>query len=186
MIYSIMKPMYFPSLNFIWNLINSDVFISDEGIEYKYEYGIMKIDKKEYKIPVLFKKGDKYSEVEICNVIDWQGDHYKAIIDKYKDAPYYDKYIDIFTTLYCKRSWKKLSDFNRYFLEILIYRLKITADIYYKKSDIRIGGGIYLKNYKEKINRNKFEESGIMVTDVTTKEGEKSILDLMFYKDLKC
>lgn len=119
----ILQPGYLPWLGFFEQLYRSDVFVLYDDVQYdkgswrnrnriKTAHGIQWLT-----VPVLFKlhEAPLIYEVKIDNTINWRKKHLRAIQLNYAKAPYYKKYLDIFTEVYSKE-WEYLVELDSYLI----------------------------------------------------------------------
>ena len=70
----------------------------------------------------------RFFEIEISQVENWQIKHYKTITTSYKKAPYFADYHYLLEELYLKQKWKNLSEFNIFSTKLLAQALGITTN----------------------------------------------------------
>lgn len=110
---------YLPDLTFWAKMQLSDAFVVADDLQYSNHAHINRcrikgIDGPQWlTVPVLTKGAgaQKISEVRIVNESDWRQRHLRSLHVCYRNAAYFEKYIDFFEKLY-RREWRFLIDLN--------------------------------------------------------------------------
>jgi hypothetical protein len=117
MIISIHQPQYLPWLGYFDKILESDIFVFLDNVQYKKNEFQNRNKIKTAKgwqwltVPVLYHFSQKIFEVGINQEINWQKDHLKTLIVNYNRAPFFGKYSAYFEKLYSK-TWGRLIDIN--------------------------------------------------------------------------
>lgn len=121
MIVAIHQPQYLPWLGYFDKIIKADAFCFLDNVQYKKNEWqnrnrIKTAQQQQWlTVPVRYSFGQKISEIKINNAVNWQRKHLQALITNYKKAPYFDKYVNIFETVYSKH-WELLPELNIYLI----------------------------------------------------------------------
>jgi hypothetical protein len=135
MILTAHQPVYLPWLGLFHKIWLSDTFVSFDIAQYLPKEWMNRNKIKTHNgeewltVPVL-KKGfltKKTFEIRINNSINWRRKHFKSICLNYKNAKYYDYYINILEKVYLKK-WDFLSDLNEYILKTFLKELNIKVN----------------------------------------------------------
>ena len=132
MICSIHQPQSFPWLGYFAKIIQSDVFIFLDDVQFK---------KNEWQnrnkvkcgdiwqwltVPVKHNFGQTIKETEINNNINWNRKNLQKLRTCYGKAQYFNLYFPEIENLF-NSGWKYLSDFNIAFIKWIMDRLKIST-----------------------------------------------------------
>ncbi|MBU1995662.1 MAG: WbqC family protein, partial [Candidatus Omnitrophica bacterium] len=131
---SIMQPGYLPWLGFFELIDQCDQFVILDDVQYtKRDWRSRnKIRTKNgwiwLTVPILSKGREEQliKDVEINNDISWNNDHLNSIKINYSKAPFFDKYIEFFETLYNQR-WEHLIDLNMDIIYFLTKEINIST-----------------------------------------------------------
>ncbi len=123
MVIGILQPGYLPWLGFFEQLYVSDVFVILDDVQYdkhgwRNRNRIKTADGAQWlTVPILLKFDEKPAicEVRIDNKINWRQKHLKAIVQNYRKAPYFDRYIGRFEEAY-GTDWEYLVDLDMFFI----------------------------------------------------------------------
>lgn len=135
MILTAHQPVYLPWLGLFHKIWLSDTFVSFDIAQYLPKEWMNRNKIKTHNgeewltVPVL-KKGfltKKTFEIRINNSINWRRKHFKSICLNYKNAKYYDYYINILEKVYLKK-WDFLSDLNECILKTFLKELNINVN----------------------------------------------------------
>jgi hypothetical protein len=142
--YSVHQPQYLAWLGFFDKIAKSDVFVVLDQVQYKHrEYqNRNRIRTKDgwmwLSVPVLYSSGVLMRDVMIDQARDWRSEHLKSLRSWYARAPYFEKHIGYFESLYAK-PWSRLFDLNMDQLGFFLKELGITTRIVLE-SDLGAGG----------------------------------------------
>lgn len=190
MILTAHQPVYLPWLGLFHKIWLSDVFVSFDIAQYLTKDWMNRnkiktnVGDNWLTVPVL-KKGflnKKTYEIRINNSLNWRRKHFKSLCINYKNAKYYDHYINIFEKIYSKK-WDFLSDLNEYILKIFLKELNIKIN-FLKASDHDFAGkgsGLVLDMCKKlKADYYIFGEQGKNYAN--EKEFQKNEIKIFFQK----
>lgn len=129
-----MQPGYLPWLGFFELIDQCDQFVILDDVQYtKRDWRSRnKIRTKNgwiwLTVPILSKGREEQliKDVEINNDISWNNDHLNSIKINYSKAPFFDKYIEFFETLYNQR-WEHLIDLNMDIIYFLTKEINIST-----------------------------------------------------------
>lgn len=136
MIISIHQPNYIPWIGFFNKLINSDIFVVFDDVQYPRgkEFG-----NRNYictnngpvllTVPVSKRSEFKlWNEIEVVNVTNWNDKHLKSIEFAYKKSPYFNEYFEFISEIY-STEYTKLLDLNVRFIKMVVDKLDIETKI---------------------------------------------------------
>lgn len=136
---SIRQPVYLPALVYFDLLLQSDIHVIYDNVQYeRRHYGNRnRIRNSSHpqgwqwlSIPIIQKGkvNQLYSETQIDNKIPWAKQHWKAIISNYSKTPYFKKYSAFFEDIY-KKEWNRLVDLNFAITKFILNELEINTKI---------------------------------------------------------
>ncbi|MCB9800526.1 MAG: WbqC family protein [Candidatus Omnitrophica bacterium] len=125
---------YLPWLRYIHKIASCDVFVILDTIQFN-KNGWQNRNKiktsqgaKILTVPVLHKRAQNLSEVEIDTKQRWAKKHWGTILAAYQKAPHFDEHRKFFEEIY-SREWEKLNELNHemlsYFVNVLGIKTKI-------------------------------------------------------------
>ncbi len=188
MIVSIHQPCYLPWLGYFDKIARSDIHVVLDTVQFEKNSFTNRNKIKTSQgwcwltVPVMTK--GKYGRLSLTtlhidNTQNWQSKHFKSIIMNYKNAPFFDRYIESLKSFYEEKHWTFLGKLNiemlKYFLSILGINTKIVMASSIKpdgkKSDLilnicrNFGATEYIsgelgRNY---LNEESFTDAGINV-----------------------
>jgi len=204
------QPAYLPWMGYFHKIINSDIFIVMDSVQYEKNSFINrnKINTPNgdiwLTVPVLTKdyKTKQLKDLEIQNNIKWKQKHVDSIFFNYKKTQYFKYYYPVIKDMY-QISHNNLGDLLKHQLKVLLNLLEIDTKIVYL-SDLNINSskqelikdmclstdsnefifGSQGKNYAEK---NYFDKNNISIKFQETKPNTNllSVLDIIFNKGVK-
>lgn len=134
---SIHQPQYIPWLGYFFKILNSDVFILFDTVQYARgkHYG----NRNQIKTPQgpqwltvpILKRSDliPYSEIMIDESQYWAQKHWRSIDFAYRKAPFFERYSPNLRELYLGQKWRMLVDFNSAMLQFSLNALGITTRV---------------------------------------------------------
>ena len=131
---AIHQPGYIPWLSFFKKIINSDIFVFLDDVQYakNYFHNRNKIRTNEgaswITVPVEYKFGQLFNEIKIDNKINWAKKHQKTISMSYSKAKYFDSIWKQFEPIY-QNQFDKLIDLNMNIINKLMDVLSIKKKI---------------------------------------------------------
>jgi hypothetical protein len=147
MIVSIHQPNYIPWLGFFHKIVQSDVYVSLDIVQFtknsfqnrnkiKTANGEMWLT-----VPVLTKNkfGQITNEAEINNSVSWGRGHCRSIRQNYGKAAYFKFFIEFFETVYMDENFTKLVDLNETILKFINKTLGIRSK-FIKASSLGVQG----------------------------------------------
>ncbi len=146
MILTAHQPVYLPWLGLFHKIWLANTFVSFDIAQYLTKDWMNRNKIKTHNgsewltVPVL-KKGflsKKTFEMRINNTLNWRRKHFKSLCVNYKNAKYYDYYINILEKIYLKK-WDFLSDLNEYILKTFLKELNINIK-FLKASELNFNG----------------------------------------------
>jgi len=146
MIISSHQPNYLPYIGFFNKVIQSDIFVLLDHVQYvdKEWQNRNKIREPNngwiwLTVPTQNKHTlQKINEVIIENSADWQRHHWNLIKNSYGKSPFFEHYRDFFEDVYLKK-WVKLFDLNETIITYILRELDIKTKIV-RSSDLNIEG----------------------------------------------
>lgn len=186
MIVSIHQPQYLPWLGYFDKIDRSDIFVFLDDVQYKKNewQNRNKIKTKKnwqwITLPVLYKFGQKISEVLINNTVNWKRKHWTALLTNYSKAKYFKEYKDFFEDTY-NRNWNYLVDINIDIISYLIGALGIRTQLV-RASEFKLGGkgSAHLVDICKKLGADRYL-SGMGGRDyLQLEEFEKSKIKVIF------
>jgi len=135
-IITIHQPDFLPWLGFFHRLIQSDLFVVLDTVQYVRRgwHNRVNINTKNgvkwLTVPVISKNQFKQSikDTRICKSEDWQSKHLRILSNSYRKAPYFDEIFPHFIKVY-EPGFSSLPENNMAFLSTVIQILNITIDI---------------------------------------------------------
>ncbi len=141
---AIHQPQYLPWCGYFNKIINCDVFVFLDDVQYKKNewQNRNRIKNKNgtiwLTVPVHYRFGQKINEVYIDNKILWRKDHLKSIEYNYKKAKYFDDFFPVIENL-LKKEYDLLVDVNIESIKIILSYLGIEKKII-KSSELKVEG----------------------------------------------
>lgn len=142
MIVSIHQPHFFPWLNYFNKIVNSDVFVVLDDVQFRRRYfqnrAKIKVADKEQWITVPLEKHSRSTLIKDMEIIQNKSYHNiaKTIENVYKRAPFFDVYFQEIEHVLSKE-FHSLNDLNIALLKLLLKILEIDVPIY-KSSELGI------------------------------------------------
>lgn len=138
------QPACLPWLGYFHKIALSDKFIILDNVQFEKNSFINRNKIKTAQgviwltVPVLISGHIQktISGIEINNRTDWRKKHWKSIYFNYKKAPYFQRYVDFFESLY-KKEWTKLYNLIEYMLFFFIKELGIKT-VFYKQTNLQL------------------------------------------------
>ncbi len=136
MILAAQQPGYLPGLSFFYKMAVADIFILADDVQYTSHGSINRTRIRHaggvqwLTVPVLTRGRGKQRihEVEIARDIHWRQKHLKTLWVNYKNAAYFEKYIDFFEGIY-HDDWYKLLDLNLAGIEFIREALNLDCKL---------------------------------------------------------
>jgi len=134
MICAIHQPQTFPYIGYFAKIIQSDIFVFFDDVQFKknewQNRNRIKTDKgwMWLTVPVIHKFGQKINEVQINNKDNWRKKHINTFYTYYRKAPYFNEIIKNLEEIYSKE-YDKLLDFNITSTNWILGYLKINKKI---------------------------------------------------------
>jgi len=131
---AIHQPQTFPWLGYIAKIIQSDVFVILDNVQFKknewQNRNRIKIaaGTQWLTVPVIHKFGQLINDVKINNTSNWQHKHIQALKTNYGKANYYSDLMPEIEHLYNK-DWQNLAEFNIAGIKWILKKLVITTPI---------------------------------------------------------
>ena len=131
---AIHQPGYIPWLAFFKKIINSDIFIFLDDVQYakNYFHNRNKIRTNDgaswVTVPVEYKFGQLFNEIKIDNKKNWSKKHQKTISMSYSKAKYFDSTWKLFEAIY-QDEFDQLLDLNMRIINQLMDLLSIKKKI---------------------------------------------------------
>ena len=134
---SIHQPAFLPWLGYFERILNSDLHIVLDHVQYEKNSFINRNKIKTPQgsiwltVPVTTK--GKFGSNPICDLKisqhnPWQKKHLKAIMFNYAKAPFFMNYSDFLQDMF-SRSWENIADLNLHFIHFALRELKITTPL---------------------------------------------------------
>ncbi len=149
MICSIHQPQTFPWLGYFAKIIQSDVFIFLDNVQFKKNEFQNRNKIKTHDswnwltVPVIHNFGQNINKVKINNNIRWKHKHLQTLKSYYGKANYFHKYFPEIKQLY-ENNWIYLSDFNIAHIKWMMEKFQITTPTF-------IASQIDISKYNEQI-----------------------------------
>ncbi|MBI4234988.1 WbqC family protein [Candidatus Peregrinibacteria bacterium] len=136
MIVTIHQPEYLPYLGFFDRIIESDVFVILDHVQFQksgfihrnkikthngWRWLTVTVDSKMKNMPI--------NTVKIKNESGWSSEHYKLLKIYYQKAPFFEQYEQLLQDIY-NREWEYIVDLDIYLLERLLAVLGIKTKLY--------------------------------------------------------
>jgi hypothetical protein len=144
MIYSVHQPQYLPWLGFFDKVDKSDVFVFLDDVQYKHRefQNRNKIRTKDgwiwLSVPVFEERGMKIKDIRIDPTRSWAEGHLKSLKSWYAKAPYFDRHIGFFESLFAKKR-ERLVDLNVAVIEYVLGVLGIKKKVFFE-TELSAGG----------------------------------------------
>lgn len=130
MICAIHQPQTFPWLGYIAKLLQADVFVLLDTVQFKKNEWQNRNKLKTpngwqwLTVPVRHQFGQTIAQVEINTTANWRHKHLQTFKTYYARAPYFDAYLPELETLYA-REWHFLAPFNIAGIQWILNQLEI-------------------------------------------------------------
>ncbi|NER93873.1 MAG: WbqC family protein [Symploca sp. SIO1B1] len=132
MIVAIHQPQYLPWIPYFLKILESDIFIILDSVDFQ-KNGLQNRNCIKtaqgacwLTVPVRQRLGQKISEVEIENKINWRKKHWKTIALNYAKAKYFHLYEDELKEIY-EKDWSLLSELNIHMIQLMNRWMKIST-----------------------------------------------------------
>ncbi|MFQ3675105.1 MAG: WbqC family protein [Endomicrobiia bacterium] len=141
---SIHQPQYLPWAGYFNKILNSDIFVILDDVQYKknewQNRNRIKSSSGELwlTVPVHYTFGQKINEIKIDNKIFWSKKHLKSIELNYKRAPFFNEIFPLVEKVLSKE-YIYLVDINVELIKIILNYLEINKKIV-KSSEYKIVG----------------------------------------------
>lgn len=141
MIIAIHQPQYLPWLGYFDKIEQSDVFVFLDNVQFKKNewQNRNKIKTSEgwqwLSVPVIHSFGQKISDVEINNTVQWGRKHLNALATHYSKAPFFQNHIDFLEKTF-SQEWKRLAEINIHLIHYLTEALGIKNKKFIIASDL--------------------------------------------------
>jgi len=135
MICAIHQPQTFPWLGYIAKIMQSDVFVILDNVQFKKNEWQNRNRIKTQQgpqwltVPVLHNFGQLISEVEINNNVNWRHKHIQSLQTNYAKADYFNQLMREIEEIY-DREWNHLREFNLAGIKWILRLLKINTPIF--------------------------------------------------------
>ena len=144
---AIHQPNYIPWLGYFYKVVNCDVFVFLDNVQYEKNSYVnrnkIKTTQGELWLTVdVITKGrhdQPISQVAINNSVSWNRRHWKSIQQNYSKASYYNSYQAIFESTY-HRPWDRLYDLNEHLIMSICNILSLKETEFLKASDLNVSG----------------------------------------------
>jgi len=154
----ILQPHYLPYCGFFKLIEKSDVFVFFDNVQFEARSWQHRnriktpLDFKWLTVPVIKTFGQKISDVQINNELQWQKQHLTAIQQSYGRAPCFSDYKDFFNEVYSKK-FTSLSDLNIYLIKWLCSTMGFKTE-FIKASELDVSAkrSELLANICKKVN----------------------------------
>jgi hypothetical protein len=188
MILTAHQPVYLPWLGLFHKIWLSETFVSFDIAQYLTKEWMNRNKIKTHNgdewltVPVL-KKGffkKKTFEIRINNSLNWRRKHFKSLCINYKNAKYYDYYINILEKIYLKK-WDFLSDLNEHILKIFLKELNIKMNfIKASEQDFTGKGSALVLDMCKKLKANKYVFGSQGKNYVVEKDFNQNNIEIFF------
>ncbi|MBN2600717.1 MAG: WbqC family protein [Candidatus Marinimicrobia bacterium] len=134
MICAIHQPQTFPWLGYIAKIIQSDIFVILENVQFKKNEWqnrnrIKTVAGTQWlTVPVIHKFGQYINEVQINSSSNWQHKHIQALKTNYGKAKYYSNLMPEIEQLY-SQDWLNLAEFNLAGIRWILEKLTICTPV---------------------------------------------------------
>jgi len=140
------QPQYLPWIGYFHKIMNVDVFVFLDNVQYKKREFQNRNKIKTSQGPIwltvpAITKGrfyQKIKDVEINNTERWKEKHFEAIKRNYSKAKYFRDWYMFLEELYSK-GWNKLIDLNVFIIKKFIEYLEIEVEIFFE-TELNITG----------------------------------------------
>jgi len=140
---SVHQPQYLPWLGYFDKIINSDIFVFLDCVQYKHREFQNRNRIRTQKgwmwltVPVITHNAREQlvSQTKINNAFPWQRRHLNAIKNSYGKTPYFEKYFPFFENIYNKK-WDRLIELNLTIINYILCQLRVKTNIMFE-SDIK-------------------------------------------------
>jgi len=133
---SIHQPLYLPWLGFFKKMMNSDIFVIFDDVDFVKNMFFNKNSIRDKKkpihltVPVKKESGVLIKDIKIDNSHGWATKHKKAIISNYSKSNYLNNYKNFIEKLYDKK-FEFLIDLNITIIEFIKKEFNIKTKIYF-------------------------------------------------------
>jgi len=144
---AIHQPNYLPWLGYFYKIINCDIFVFLDNVQYEKNSFTNRNKIKTSQgaawltVDIITKghHGQLIGEVAINNNVSWNERHWKTINQNYSKAPYLESYKAVFESVY-QEHWEKLADLNKHII-VSICKILGIADIKFLNAfDLDVSG----------------------------------------------
>jgi hypothetical protein len=138
MIVSIHQPNFLPWPGYFNKIVNSDIFVVIDNVQYVKGHIINRNKIKDNNakaswltVPVKISKGSEQliNEIEIDYSHKWQQKNLNRLKSYYEKSKFFDKYFPVLKQCFCKQ-YSNLADFNIELIQYICSELKINTPIY--------------------------------------------------------
>jgi hypothetical protein len=179
------QPNYIPWLGYFYKMLNCDIFILSDNVQYTHtsyiQRNIIKTSSgsKWLTINVQAKgtDGQPISAVKINNDLGWNTKHWTIIRQYYSRSPHFHEYEEEFKAIY-EKNWENLADLNETLIKTCCKALNINHIKFVKGSSLNtttkgtdqiidecqaVGAQTYLSGYGaiNYMEEEKFKKAGI-------------------------
>ncbi|MCK9499106.1 MAG: WbqC family protein [Bacteroidales bacterium] len=159
---SYFPPIQYISKFFLYNNIYIDIFENYQRQTYRNRCEILTANgKANLSVPIIKSYRQYFKDTQIDYSLNWQKNHYMALVSAYKNSAFFDFYIDSFNFIF-KNKEKFLFDLNHKILENCFKILGVKPKFEYSKSFINQEDTLNLRELispKSKIIDKDFELS---------------------------
>lgn len=159
---SYFPPIQYISKFFLYNNIYIDIFENYQRQTYRNRCEIITANgKANLSVPIIKSYRQYFKDTQIDYSLNWQKNHYMALVSAYKNSAFFDFYIDSFNFIF-KNKEKFLFDLNHKILENCFKILGVKPKFEYSKSFINQEDTLNLRELispKSKIIDKDFELS---------------------------
>mgnify|MGYP001193410364 CR=1 FL=1 len=144
---SIHQPNYFPWLGYFYKIINSDIFVFLDNVQYsKGSYTnrtklSINDSIKWITLPIKYKFGTNINNIEVLNN-KWKLEHLNKLHFYYSKSKFYKEIWPLANSIYMNNKEIKLSEINIFFIKKIIEYFEINVKLY-KSSEILIKTNLY-------------------------------------------
>jgi WbqC-like protein family len=135
---SIHQPQYLPYLGFFHKLLQSDIFVAMDSVQFQrrglQQRNRIKTSKGEQwlTVPVFHGSRDeeRINEVQINSEFPWARKHWNTLVTNYARTPYFDRYADSLQEL-LSMEWSYLCELDMALIQWVMEILEINTPIVY-------------------------------------------------------
>lgn len=145
MIVAIHQPNFIPWLGYFRKMVESDVFIMLDNVQYTKNSFINRNKIKTPQgdmwltVPVAFKFGELINEVKINNESNWRKRHLKTLEMDYKKTEFFEQIVGLIEEIYYYKDWQNLCEFNTALVKSIAFYLGLDKKIV-NASDLKVHG----------------------------------------------